>query len=434
MNTPFTSDHRLILSTLGLGVVAVMVAYLFSGMASLLVAGTLCVLLWLFRPLLMPPGYGATKIRTLSVLGIFGLASSYGFWSPVIDAAAKAFAASPIVREVAPWIGEVDLGSESSIVVLIFAVAGLWIVNHYMADKSIAGGHPVPINTDFPEESFQKKLDSFDEIPELLDVNEESWLLNALSDVLSRFVSSNPQSRGVLASRVFRRPTQAFLAQKILKIRPLSEERIIQALGRFPAFTQALQVALFRDRLDLIDEGWWSRAGCVHHHPPESRTAARRCVGAMEVDKHRMGYSVGVDGRDHSYGNIMENWLKRPLLHPRSPHVQTHRSDQPHGATGHCYHPQLPPHEPLALNLRPPARSAKSHGYWGVAAGLPDLRLCRPGAHRVGQAGRTLAEARSVRRIGENGDAFRMRRRVIQGGQVTGARIQVTKASPQERE
>lgn len=413
MNTQFTSNHRLILSTLGLGVVTVMVAYFFSGMASLLVAGTLCVLLCLFRPLLMPPGYGATKIRTLSVLGIFGLASSYGFWSPFIDAAVKALAVNPKVRELAPGIENIDLGTGPSIAILAFAVVGLWIVHHYMADKSIAGGHPVPINTDFPEESFQKKLDSFcsalrqhlvttdreanwspdyyadleaeveivdmigtterkrivdlqsairsdrttqaflvlgdpragksvalrklardmidevgttgrvpiyvnlrewlpregrrnaawtetnkptiqeleifvmdnvkargdvfteefvdkyfrdlwrhgrmffifdsfDEIPELLDVNEESGVLNALSDVLSRFISSNPQSRGVLASRVFRRPTQAFLARKILEIRPLSEEHIIQALGRFPAFTQALRISLFRDRLDLI--------------------------------------------------------------------------------------------------------------------------------------------------------------------------------------
>ncbi len=413
MNTQFTSAHRLVLSTLGLSLAAVMVAYFFSGTASLLVAGTLCVLLWLLRPLLMPPGYGAMKVRTLSVLGIFGLAASYGFWSQLVDAAAKALAASPRVREVAPWIEKVDLGSGPSIGVLIFVAAGLWIVNYYMADRSIAGGHPVPMNADFPEESFQKKLDSFcsalrqhlvttdreanwspdyyadleaeveivlmagaaekkrivdlqgamrsdrttqaflvlgdpgagksvalrklardmldevgktgrvpiyvnlrewlpkegrrntawteqskptiqelesfvvdnvkargdvfteefvdkyfrdlwrhgrlffifdsfDEIPELLDVNEESWLINALSEVLSRFVSSNPQSRGVLASRVFRRPTQAFLAQKILEIRPLSEERIMQALARFPAFTQELQVSLFRDRLDLI--------------------------------------------------------------------------------------------------------------------------------------------------------------------------------------
>lgn len=161
MNTPLTSAHRLVLSTLGLGLAAVMVAYFFSGMASLLVAGTLCVLLWLLRPLLLPPGYGAMKVRTLSMLGMFGLAASYGFWSQLVDTAAKALAASPQVREVAPWIEKVDLGSGPSIAVLVFVVIGLWIVNHYMADRSIAGGHPVPMNADFPEESFQRKLDSF---------------------------------------------------------------------------------------------------------------------------------------------------------------------------------------------------------------------------------------------------------------------------------
>lgn len=413
MNTQLTSAHRLVLSILGLSVSAVTVAYFFSGVVSLLIAGTLCVLLWLLRPLLMPPGYGAMRVRMLSVLGAFGLAASYGFWSQLVDTAAKALVASPQVRDIAPWIETVDFGNGPSIVVLIFIVFCLWIVNHYMADRSIAGGHPVPMNADFPEEPFQKKLDSFcsalrqhlvtmdreanwspdyyadleaeveivamagaterrrivdlqgairsdrrtqaflvlgdpgagksvalrklardmldevgntgrvpiyvnlrewlpkegqrnaawtdqskptiqelesfvvdnvkargdvfteefvdkyfrelwrngrlffifdsfDEIPELLDANEESWLINSLSDVLSRFISSNLQSRGILASRVFRRPTQAFLAQIILEIRPLSEERIMQALTRFPAFTQDLQISLFRERLDLI--------------------------------------------------------------------------------------------------------------------------------------------------------------------------------------
>ena len=95
-------------------------------------------------------------------------------------------------------------------------------------------------------------FDSFDEIPELLDVNEESWLLDALSDLLSRFIATNPHSRGALASRVFRRPTQSYLAQKVLEIRPLSEDRIEIALKRFQAFTPELRQALFRDRADLV--------------------------------------------------------------------------------------------------------------------------------------------------------------------------------------
>ena len=413
MTTGFTSAHRLVLLILGLGVLAVTVAYTVSGIASLMVAGTLCALLWLLRPLLLPPGYGAMRVRSMSILGVFGLAASYGAWSQLVDTAVKMLSANPQVRAVVPWIERVDLGNGPSVAVLVFAVVGVWIVNHYMADRSIAGDHPVPLKADFPEQSFQKKLDSFcsalrqhlvttdreanwspdyyadleaeveiipmaggverkrvidlqaamrsdrqtqaflvlgdpgagksvalrklardmldevgetgrvpiyvnlrewlpaegrrnsawselskptiheleffvlenvksrgdvfteefvdryfrdlwkhgrlffifdsfDEIPELLDVNEESWLLNALSDVLSRFVSSNSQSRGVLASRVFRRPTDSFLAQKVLEIRPLSDQRIMQALERFPELTLELKRSLFRDRPDLI--------------------------------------------------------------------------------------------------------------------------------------------------------------------------------------
>jgi DNA polymerase III delta prime subunit len=95
-------------------------------------------------------------------------------------------------------------------------------------------------------------FDSFDEIPELLDSNEESWLIESLSNVISRFINSNHLSRGILASRVYRRPTQSFLAGKILDIRPMSEEKIIAAIGRHPEFTQNIKVKLFRDRLDLV--------------------------------------------------------------------------------------------------------------------------------------------------------------------------------------
>lgn len=409
----FSPTHRFIFSTLLLGVIAVGTAYMFSGVASLLVGGTLSLLLWIFRPLLMPPGYGATRVRLLSLMGVFALATSYGFWSQLIDAAALAISQNQSVLEAVPWLSGLKLGSAPSIGVLAFVTISVWGVNRYMVDSSIAGGHPVPLADEFPEETFQQKLesfcsalrqhlittdreanwspeyyadleaevevvsaagisakkkiadlqhairsdrktkaflilgdpgggksvslrklardmldevgttgrvpiyinlrewlppegqekiqwtedrkptiqelenfvvenvksrgdvfteefvdqyfrtlwrhgrlffvfDSFDEIPELLDVNEESWLINALSDVLSRFISSQRGSRGVLASRMFRRPTQVFLAQKILEIRPMAESRIIQALHRFPTFTTELQTQLFRDRSDLI--------------------------------------------------------------------------------------------------------------------------------------------------------------------------------------
>ncbi len=95
-------------------------------------------------------------------------------------------------------------------------------------------------------------FDSFDEIPDLLDSNEESWLVDSLSTIFNRFITSGLHSRGILASRVFRRPTGAYIAGKILEIRPLTEEGIISALSRHPGFTEEIKIQLFRDRQDLI--------------------------------------------------------------------------------------------------------------------------------------------------------------------------------------
>ena len=96
-------------------------------------------------------------------------------------------------------------------------------------------------------------FDSFDEIPELLDVHEESWLIEQLSQLLSQFIyADGEKSRGILASRPFRRPTESFLAQKTLEIRPMSELRIKTALARYPGFTETLQTQLLRERPDWL--------------------------------------------------------------------------------------------------------------------------------------------------------------------------------------
>ncbi len=95
-------------------------------------------------------------------------------------------------------------------------------------------------------------LDSFDEIPQLLDEGEDSWLNEHLSGLIWTLIAEKPNSRGLLASRFFRRPTDAFQVTKILEIRPFSEEKIIDGLGRFPRFDTYLQGQLFRERHDLI--------------------------------------------------------------------------------------------------------------------------------------------------------------------------------------
>lgn len=95
-------------------------------------------------------------------------------------------------------------------------------------------------------------FDSFDEISELLDTGQDEEVVDALSRVISRFISDHPASKGILASRVFRRPTQSFLAQKVLEIRPLSEASVLQGLSRFASFTRDKGVTLFSERRDLV--------------------------------------------------------------------------------------------------------------------------------------------------------------------------------------
>ncbi|MFK0095456.1 NACHT domain-containing protein [Pseudomonas sp. NPDC090592] len=95
-------------------------------------------------------------------------------------------------------------------------------------------------------------FDSFDEISELLDTGQDEEVVDALSRVISRFISDHPASKGILASRVFRRPTQSFLAQKVLEIRPLSEASVLHGLSRFASFTRDKGVKLFSERRDLV--------------------------------------------------------------------------------------------------------------------------------------------------------------------------------------
>jgi NACHT conflict system protein/NACHT domain-containing protein len=96
-------------------------------------------------------------------------------------------------------------------------------------------------------------LDSFDEIPSLLDEKEGSWLVRQLSEVIYRFITGAHQSRGLLASRPFHSPSQEFESPHILEILPLSDHRIATVLKRFPVFrNKRLLDSLFRERNDLV--------------------------------------------------------------------------------------------------------------------------------------------------------------------------------------
>ena len=97
-------------------------------------------------------------------------------------------------------------------------------------------------------------LDSFDEIPAVLDESENSELIQKLSEMIFKFLSGNKirEPQGILSSRQFRRPTKHFQSNIVLEIRPFSEAKIIQTLRRATNFNQQLVNDLFRSRPELV--------------------------------------------------------------------------------------------------------------------------------------------------------------------------------------
>jgi len=87
-------------------------------------------------------------------------------------------------------------------------------------------------------------LDSFDEIPAVLDSNESSALIRELSEQLYRFVLSGHGARGLIASRYFRRPTIRRRDRCVLEIRPFNDTRIEQIIDQ-----QALNPEVLKRRI-----------------------------------------------------------------------------------------------------------------------------------------------------------------------------------------
>lgn len=95
-------------------------------------------------------------------------------------------------------------------------------------------------------------LDSFDEISAVLDEQENSWLIDSLSDVIHRFLCGASESRGLLSSRFFRKPTRKFEAKVILEIRPLTEKKIVRLLRNSLAFNESLIDEVFKNKRELV--------------------------------------------------------------------------------------------------------------------------------------------------------------------------------------
>lgn len=95
-------------------------------------------------------------------------------------------------------------------------------------------------------------LDSFDEIPAVLDVGESSWLIERLSNVIATFFAATGTARGVVSSRLYRRPKFALSQTATLEIRPFTELQIAEALQRSLAFPKTTLQKLFIERSELI--------------------------------------------------------------------------------------------------------------------------------------------------------------------------------------
>ncbi len=105
----------------------------------------------------------------------------------------------------------------------------------------------------FKDGRFFLILDSFDEIPQVLDENEKSWLISELSNVIYRFLVVGHESRGVLASRLFRCPDINFNAETVLEVRPFSEAQIYSYLmERRSLYDEQTVKRLLVERANLV--------------------------------------------------------------------------------------------------------------------------------------------------------------------------------------
>ncbi|MGM4916072.1 NACHT domain-containing protein [Tardiphaga sp. 813_E8_N1_3] len=94
-------------------------------------------------------------------------------------------------------------------------------------------------------------LDSFDEIPAVLDHDENSWIISDLSNCIATYVLSGENSRGIISSRLFRQPKLALRERSVFEIQPFSDDRIIRAITLASNNSQELIRTVLTERNDL---------------------------------------------------------------------------------------------------------------------------------------------------------------------------------------
>ena len=101
-------------------------------------------------------------------------------------------------------------------------------------------------------------LDSFDEIPQLLDAQDANGLIQVLSRVATQLITESCEGRGIIASRLFRKPEIISENYSRLEIRPLSDakiSRLIEQQAAIEEHAKLIKEAVFARRPDLAAPG-----------------------------------------------------------------------------------------------------------------------------------------------------------------------------------
>jgi len=129
-----------------------------------------------------------------------------------------------------------------------------WVIEQLRADQDRT-------IHEFLDKNFEQMLtngaffflfDSFDEIPAVMDAQEEQKVVHQYAEALDRFLHSQHQCRGLVSSRPYRAP-KIFMGQR-MTIRPLSNKRIKKALYKYMVQEMALADRLWQQLIQNRDD------------------------------------------------------------------------------------------------------------------------------------------------------------------------------------
>ncbi|MBK8193341.1 MAG: NACHT domain-containing protein [Lewinellaceae bacterium] len=97
-------------------------------------------------------------------------------------------------------------------------------------------------------------FDSFDEIPAIISADDGSDIIRQLSEVIFKFlkIGKSSQAQGVVASRLYKRPSKEFITNTILEIRPFSDQKIFRTLETQGFYSVDKIKEIFATRPDLV--------------------------------------------------------------------------------------------------------------------------------------------------------------------------------------